>query len=78
MQTVMAKVFISGGSQTIRLPEQFRLDTDEVFISKSGNSLILTPCTSSWEGFIEGFSGFSTDFTISGEMSADVPRKTFP
>jgi antitoxin VapB len=72
----IAKVFISGNSQAIRLPKEFRLDTDEVFITKFGDSLILTPRMSSWEGFVEGLSGFSNDFTVTGGLGADTPRKS--
>ena len=75
MQTTIAKVFISGNSQAIRLPKEFRLDTTEVFIQKSGDSLILTPRMVSWEGFVNGFSGFSADFEITGGLSTDVPRR---
>jgi antitoxin VapB len=75
MPSSTAKVFTSGNSQAIRLPKEFRLDTDEVFISRSGDSLILTPRMTSWEGFAEGFSGFSSDFAVTDELSADIPRK---
>ncbi len=75
MPATIAKVFNSGNSQAIRLPKEFRLDADEVFIRKSGESLILTPRMNSWEGFIEGFSGFSDDFTVTEGLSADTPRK---
>ena len=73
----IAKVFISGNSQAIRLPKEFRLDTDEVFITKSGDSLILTPRMSSWKGFVEGLSGFSDDFAVTGGLAEDAPRKSF-
>ncbi len=75
MPATTAKVFNSGNSQAIRLPKEFRLDTEEVFISKSGDSLILTPRMSSWEGLVEGFSGFSDDFTLTEGLSTDTPRK---
>ena len=77
MTAKTAKVFTSGNSQAIRLPKEFRLETDEVFISKSGDSLILTPRMTSWEGFVEGFTGFSEDFAVQGGLSSDTPRKTF-
>jgi antitoxin VapB len=75
MSTATAKVFISGNSQAIRLPREFRLNTTEVFIYKSGDSLILTPRMTSWEGFVEGLSGFSNDFIVMGGLTADTPRK---
>lgn len=77
MKVLTAKVFTSGNSQAVRLPKQFRLDTTEVFIYKEGNQLILTPKMNSWDGFIEGFSGFSDDFSTQENLPADVSRRTF-
>ena len=76
MQPTIAKVFASGNSQAIRLPKEFRLDVSEVFIVKSGNRLILTPRATTWEGFIEGFSGLGDDFSVAKGVSVDSPRKT--
>lgn len=77
MQPAIAKVFISGNSQAIRLPKEFRLDADEVYIYRSGNSLILTPHMTSWDGFADGFTGFSDDFAPAGELPPDTPRRAF-
>lgn len=41
--TQLAKVFLNGRSQAIRIPKEFRVDGDEVYIEKVGNSLIITP-----------------------------------
>lgn len=73
MTTAIAKVFTSGNSQAIRLPKEFRLDADEVFIYRSGDNLILTPRMHSWDGFIEGLSGFSDDFAMIGGVTKDRP-----
>ena len=77
MPATTAKVFTSGNSQAIRLPKEFRLDTDEVFIRRSGDSLIITPRMTTWEGFEEGLGGPNVDFDISGGLSEDIPRKSF-
>lgn len=76
MSTAIARVFTSGNSQAIRLPKEFRLDTTEVFIHRSGDSLILTPRMTSWEGFVEGLSGLSNDFDVTGGLAADVHRES--
>ena len=70
----IAKVFTSGNSQAVRLPKEFRLEAEEVFICKEGDSLVLTPRMKTWEGFADGLSGFSDDFTVVGGLDADVPR----
>lgn len=41
----IAKVFWSGRSQAVRLPREFRFDTDEVTVRREGNRLILEPAT---------------------------------
>ena len=38
-----AKVFQNGRSQAIRLPKEYRVDVDEVFIEKIGDSIIIVP-----------------------------------
>ena len=38
-----ARVFWSGRSQAVRLPREFRFDTDEVSIRREGESLVLEP-----------------------------------
>lgn len=41
--TMIAKVFQNGRSQAIRLPKECRVNGDEVYIEKIGNSLIIIP-----------------------------------
>ena len=72
--TAIAKVFTSGNSQAIRLPKEFRLDATEVIIVRAGDSMIVTPRMTSWTGFAEGLSGFSSDFTVTGGITEDSPR----
>ena len=39
----LTRIFREGNSQTVRLPEDCRFDSDEVFIGRVGNSVVLTP-----------------------------------
>ena len=43
-----AKVFWSGRSQAIRLPKEFRFDTSEVRIQRSGRALIIESVAADW------------------------------
>ena len=43
-----AKVFWSGRSQAVRLPKDFRFDTDEVRIRRHGCAVILEPVAHDW------------------------------
>jgi antitoxin VapB len=50
----IAHVFQNGNSQTVRLPEEFRFDTEEVFVEKDGDKIILFPKPKmTWEEFFD-------------------------
>lgn len=44
-----AKVFWSGRSQAVRLPKDFRLDTDEVRVRRRGSAIVLEPIPEGWD-----------------------------
>lgn len=46
--TAIAKVFMSGRSQAVRLPKAFRLDAAEVRVRREGSRLILEPIEQDW------------------------------
>lgn len=50
MQT--AKIFLTGRSQAVRLPREFRFDTAEVYIRRdpASGDVILSRRPDSWEG----------------------------
>ena len=46
-----AKVFMTGRSQAVRLPAEYRFDTDQVAIRRVGRHLILSPCFTDWDDY---------------------------
>ena len=44
-----AKVFMTGRSQAIRLPKEFRFEGKEVKISKQGQQVIIEPLVTDWD-----------------------------
>lgn len=60
MQT--AKVFPNGRSQAVRLPKEFRFDSDEVYVTRLGSAVVLLPKTASWDVLFDSLDGFSEDF----------------
>lgn len=72
MQT--AKVFKSGRSQAVRIPREYRFDSDEVFINRVGDAIILTPIDRAKDVYREGISGFSNDF-LAGGRPEQIPAK---
>ena len=57
-----AKIFISGNSQAVRLPKEYRFPGTEVGIRKIGNMAVLFPVEQAWEIFLDGLNGFTDDF----------------
>jgi len=76
MKQQSARVFISGNSQAVRLPANFRFSTSEVYIRREGNQLILSPKPGSWDGFMEGCEPLSDDFSVDGApLPDDIERR---
>ena len=50
-KSATAKVFMSGRSQAVRLPKEFRLTGKEVRVRREGNALILEPMAPSTLNF---------------------------
>jgi antitoxin VapB len=59
---ITAKVFANGRSQAVRLPKEFRFDTDEVYITRMGSALVLMPKETSWDVLFSAVDGFTADF----------------
>ena len=52
----VAKVFMSGRSQAVRIPAAFRIAAPEVSIVRRGNSLVLTPrMPMTWDRFFSEY-----------------------
>ena len=61
MQT--ATVVTQPHGQTVCLPEDFRLDGDEVFIKRVGRSILLIPKQADpWRPLVDSLNQFSEDF----------------
>ena len=70
-----AKIFISGRSQAVRLPKEFRFKGSEVYIKKEKGKLILSEKPhKTWAEIFENFSG-DPDFYTHRELLRDKPRQ---
>jgi len=64
MNIPTAKVFMNGRSQAIRLPKEFRVDGDEVYITKkNGKIIIFEKSQKSWAEIIKDMPAFP-DFDV--------------
>lgn len=62
----IAKIFWSGRSQAVRLPKDFRFDTDKVRIRRRGRAVILEPIAQDWTWLAQ----------ITGPVDEDFERAT--
>ena len=51
---IETKVFKSGNSQAIRLPKNYRLNSNPVRLNRIGNVLVIVPKDDPWVNFKEG------------------------
>lgn len=67
-----AKVFWSGRSQAVRLPREFRFDTEQVRIRRQGDALILEPIRDDW-GWLDAVTGpVDADFEAAALARSDA------
>ena len=62
MKTRRAKVFWTGRSQAVRLPMEFRFDSDSVLVHREGAAVILEPADDWPEDYVQSFAGAPSDF----------------
>ncbi|WP_177417918.1 antitoxin [endosymbiont of Lamellibrachia barhami] len=70
MSTRLAKIFMNGRSQAVRLPKEYRFNTDEVFISRQGANVIISEKEPTWDEFFDTKSAFDDDFL---KVRSDAP-----
>ena len=72
-----AKLFQNGKSQAVRLPKEFRMDGNEVYIKRQGEAIILLPKKTAWDSLINSLNHFSKDFRMErNQPEADQTRET--
>lgn len=68
-----AKVFRSGNSQAVRIPAEFKFDTDEVEIFRRDDELVLRKKAKSLEQAFHLFASLPADFLA--ERKDDLPQE---
>ena len=72
----IAKIFINGRSQAVRLPKDFRFDTEDVFIKKIGKLVVLIPKDDPWASFEKSLNQFTDDFMEKRNQPYESSRET--
>lgn len=69
-----AKVFMTGRSQAVRLPKEYRVTGDSVYVKRLGNSIVLIPKTGDrWAGLFAALDEFPRDFVLERRQD-QLPR----
>lgn len=71
-----AKVFMNGRSQAIRLPNEFRVSTHEVFLKKTSEGFVVIE-RDPWEVFEEGCRALSDGF-MAERVQPPVEQRDWP
>ena len=60
------RAFMTGRSQAVRIPKEYRLPEEEIFVNRIGNTVTLTPVSKLKESFAESLQMFTDDFMADG------------
>lgn len=73
-----AKLFMSGGSQAVRLPKAYRFEGEnEVLIYRQGNRVVLESGRRSWSPEFLALAGSAPDFPYPEEPPTAEPGPDF-
>lgn len=62
MNTQSVKIVTHGNSQAVYLPDELHFKTNEVYIEKQGENLIISPKKEAWDIFFDTPFAFNDDF----------------
>ncbi|CAN7695813.1 type II toxin-antitoxin system VapB family antitoxin [Pseudorhodoferax sp. LjRoot39] len=68
MTTAVAKLFMSGRSQAVRLPKSLRFEGEEVIARRFGNGVLLLPAAAPWQLMREALDEFEPGFALEREQ----------
>ena len=66
-----------SGSQVIKIPDDFKINDDKVYIKKVGNTLYIIPFHNPWQGMIDSVKDFSEDFMDDRQQPGQQSRESF-
>lgn len=70
----VAKVFRTGRSQAIRLPKEFRVEADEVYLKRTREGFLVI-AKDPWEVFFEGIQELSDDFMAGARVQPELEQR---
>lgn len=71
----ITKVFRSGNSQAVRIPREFRFDSNKVEILRRGDEIVLRKRPRNLAGAFALLTGLSADFFKGGRKQPKPPKR---
>lgn len=65
----------SAGFQSIKIPTNFKIEDDKVYLKKVGNALFVIPFHDPWQNLIASTEGFTADFMENREQPDEQKRE---
>ena len=66
-----------SGSQMIKIPDNFKINDDKVYLKKVGNTLYIIPFHNPWQGMFDSVNEFSEDFMDDRQQPKQQSRESF-
>jgi len=66
-----------SGSQSIKIPDNFKINDDKVYVKKVGNALYIIPYHNPWQSLIDSVNEFSEDFMQERDQPNEQKREHF-
>jgi antitoxin VapB len=73
--TEVAKLFMSGRSQAVRLPKSLRFSGTEVIAKRFGSGVLLLPADAPWQLMQEALGEFEPGFVLERDQPAPQQRE---
>ncbi|MFI4955807.1 MAG: antitoxin [Gammaproteobacteria bacterium] len=71
-------VFTNGPStQAVRIPKEYRFDTQEVWIERVADGLLIRPKPASWDDFFHKTPRLTDDFSLDRHQQLPQKREDF-
>ena len=67
-----AKILKNGRSQTVILPKDCRISSNEVKVNKIGDIVLLIPSDNRWNSFVQATDMFSDDFMSAERIAPEA------
>lgn len=70
------RTFMTGRSQAIRIPLEYRLPDEEIVINRVGDTITLTPVSKLGSTFLQALDSFTDDYMAEGrpEQTSEWPK----